>query len=106
MPWSLDSGAEVSVGRVAKAAGVSFCKRAEICSRQWMWEEQELKCLMVVSHVPKGRGFDRWYKDGHCARLLRRLDIPSGHIVVSNFVCALSDLLLISVTASMAQVKQ
>ena len=40
------------------------------------------------------------------ARLLRLPDIPSGHIVVSSFVCALSDLRLICVTASLAQVKQ
>ena len=61
-----------------------------IFSREWMWEGQELKCLMVVSRVPEGkcagasvcnqlkcsvvtshvRGVDRWYRDGHCARLL------------------------------------
>ena len=41
-----------------------------------MWNVQEAKCLMVVSHV------------GHCARLLRLPDIPSRHIVVSSFcVC-------------------
>ena len=57
--------------------------------------------FMVVSHVPRGV-----YRHGHCARLLRFPDIPSGHIVVSSFVCALSDLRLICVTASMTQVKQ
>ena len=42
---------------------------------------------------------------GHCARLLRLPDFPSGHIVVSSFACSLSDLRLTRVTASMAQVK-
>ena len=77
------SGAEVPVGRMVNAVGVSFCKL--------------LKCLMVVSHVPEGK---------HCARPLRHPDIPSGHTVVSSFGCAVSDLRLICVTASMAQVKQ
>ena len=49
--------------------------------------------------------FQWWYRDGHCARLLRPPDFPSGHIVVSSFACALSDFSLIRVTASMAQVK-
>ena len=31
---------------------------------------------------------DRWYRDGHCARLLRLPDIPSRHIVVFNCVCS------------------
>ena len=43
--------------------------------------------------------------DGHCARLLRLPGIPSGHIVASSLVCALSDLWLMCVTASKAQVK-
>ena len=45
---------------------------------------------------------DRWCRNGHCARFLRRLDIP----VFSCFVCAFSDLRLFYVTISMAQVKQ
>ena len=52
-----------------------------------------------------GGSVDRWYRDGHCARLLRLLGIPPGHIVMSSFVCALSDLRLICVTTSLAQVK-
>ena len=65
---------------------------------------KELKCSRVVGHVPEG-SVDRWYRDGHCARRLKLPHFPSGHIVVSSFVCALSDLRLIRVTASMAQVK-
>ena len=49
---------------------------------------------------------DWWYRDGDCARLLRLPDFRSGHIVVSSFVYALSDLRLIRVAASLAQVKQ
>ena len=56
--------------------------------------------LHITSHVELCCG------DGHRARLLRRPDIHSGHIVVSSFVCALSELRLICVTASLAQVKQ
>ena len=55
---------------------------------------QEVKCLMVVSHVLE-ESVDRWNRDGHCARFVRLLDIPSGHIVVSSFVCS-RDLRLIS----------
>ena len=49
----LDSGAEVFVDRAVNAAGVSFCERAEH-ARASECEEQELKCFMVVSHVPEG----------------------------------------------------
>ena len=45
-------------------------------------------------------------REGHCARLLRLPDIPSGHVVSSSLVCALSDLRLICVTAFTAKVKQ
>ena len=61
-----------------------FCKRAATCPRE---------------------SVDWWYRDGHRGRLLRHPDIPSGHIVVSRFVCALSDLRLVCVAASLPQVE-
>ena len=35
------------------------------------------------------RRVDRWHRDGHGARPPFLTDIPSGHVVVSRFVCAL-----------------
>ena len=63
---------------------------------------------MFNGRQPRARRgvFDQYYRDGHCARLLRLRDIPPGHIAVSSFVCAFSDLRLICVTSFLAQVKQ
>ena len=62
-------------------------------------------CSIVVRHVPEGEFSPVVQRRALCTTL-EILDFTSEHIVVSSFVCALSDLLLIRVTASMAQVKQ
>ena len=53
-------------------------------------------CLfsLIVSVLVVSLCVDLWYRDGHCARLLRLPDIPSGHIVVSKF-CVCSQCLVI-----------
>ena len=80
-------------------------RRSQNCIRR-AWDPERRNGLRDIVWTGPRRSVDRWYRDGHCARPLRLPVIPSGHIAVSSFVCALGDLRLICVTASLAQERQ